>query len=94
MNQDELFDRAPLADLWESPQGLPAPPQPSEPPPPAAFCLKCGKVAKVLTPGRAAVFCSKACKTAWIGGMNKWGKRYARECDRLDRAGVSETTLF
>jgi hypothetical protein len=98
MRQDHLFDRAPLADLWEA--GAPEPPallmpgRPEVPAPPAAYCLNCGKPARVLTPGRAAVFCGQTCKRAWTGSMNQWYKRYTRDCDRADKGNQKEITLW
>ena len=44
-------------------------------PPP---CLKCGKPAKILTKGRAAVFCSSRCRDASQADLERWSNRLAR----------------
>ena len=60
------------------------------------LCLRCRKrPARLLAPGRAAVFCSAACKTAWSKSQDKWATRYAKACDKADRmAPTGQRMLF
>ncbi len=64
----EIDDPKPLAIASPAP----APRQPPR-------CLGCNKPARVLTPGRAAVFCSRGCEKRFLGGVDRWIKSLPKE---------------
>ncbi len=82
-----LFDNTPLGLYGGDPpaqvsaaqrQPADASEQPLRDNPPPPTCLNCKRPARVLTPGRPAVFCSAGCRSRWQASMEVWNRKLTK----------------